>query len=218
MPNYLSQSDVDAFRSRLRTVAEQQFAERGPEAVSMRSLADALGCSATTPYRYFKNKEEILAAVRAATLDRFAAKLEAAAARTGDALERSRAVGDAYVTFAFEEPRAYRLIFDSSQPDAADYPDLARAAARARRTMVGYVEQMVNEGYLQGNPELLGYVFWGGIHGLIMLHMAGKLSDHAPAFETVRAEMMRLIGRGARVQPTGPSPGRAIAADSRQGS
>ena len=45
----------------------------------MRALAEDLGCSAMTPYRYFHDKQEILAAVRAAAFDRFADAMEKAA-------------------------------------------------------------------------------------------------------------------------------------------
>ena len=43
MPRILSESDVADFRDRLCEVAEQLFAEKGPEAVTMRQLASALG-------------------------------------------------------------------------------------------------------------------------------------------------------------------------------
>jgi len=52
------------------------FAEHGPEAVTMRQLAAELGCSPMTPYRYFRDKDEILAAVRASAFDRFSDALE----------------------------------------------------------------------------------------------------------------------------------------------
>ena len=57
MPKNLSPAEVDAFRARLCAVAERRFAERGADGVSMRQLADELGCSAMTPYRYFSDKE-----------------------------------------------------------------------------------------------------------------------------------------------------------------
>ena len=59
----------------------------------MRQLADALGCSPMTPYRYFRNKDEILAAVRTAAFDRFAAALEEARGRGGGDL-RAAGAGD----------------------------------------------------------------------------------------------------------------------------
>ena len=57
MPKNLSAAEVDAFRARLCAVAQQRFAKQGVDGVSMRQLADALGCSPMTPYRYFRNKD-----------------------------------------------------------------------------------------------------------------------------------------------------------------
>jgi len=131
MPRNLAESDIKAFRNRLCTMAEKLFAERGPQAVTMRELARELGVSAMTPYRYFHDKEEILAAVRAAAFDRFAAALEVAATVKGSSVVRANAVGRAYVDFAFRESDAYKLMFDINQPDAARFPDLARAGRRA---------------------------------------------------------------------------------------
>jgi len=75
MPKNLSAAEVDAFRIRLCEVAQHRFASEGRDGVSMRQLADALGCSPMTPYRYFRNKDEILAAVRTAAFERFAARI-----------------------------------------------------------------------------------------------------------------------------------------------
>src|SRR5208282_294818 len=108
------------------------FAARGPAAVSMRQLAEALNVSVMTPYRYFKDKDEILTAVRASAFDRFSDALEVAHKAAADCAGAARAVSGAYVTFAFENPAAYKLMFDLSQPNEDDHPDLARAGARAR--------------------------------------------------------------------------------------
>jgi AcrR family transcriptional regulator len=193
----LSPGQINTFRARLCAVAERQFAERGIHGVTMRQLAEELGCSAMTPYRYFRDKEEILAAVRAAALERFSAALEAAHRGRGNAATRGRAVGAAYLRFAFEQPHAYRLIFDLTQPDARRYPELVGANARACRTMTAYMEDLVAEGALAGDPELLGCLFWAAVHGLVALQTAGKLPATRDFPELHRA-MIRLLARGAR--------------------
>ncbi len=165
----------------------------------MRHIAERLECSAMTPYRYFRNKEDIFAAVRAAALDRFSDRLEAARRTFGSASRRGRAVGDAYLQFAIEEPNAFRLIFDLSQPEETDYPDLAAANARSRKTMTDYMEDLVAAGVMTGDPKTLGLIYWAGTHGLVNLYMAGKMGE--PELRALHRQMTQTLARGARRSP-----------------
>ena len=112
MPRTLTRTEVDDFRDRLCDAAAGLFESRGREGFTMRDLAGKLGVSPMTPYRYFKDKDAILAAIRARAFNRFAAALEDACARPGDAPSRARAAGEAYVRFALDDPTAYKLMFD----------------------------------------------------------------------------------------------------------
>src|SRR5262245_60224573 len=109
MPKVLSDGEIADFRERLIDAAERLFAEKGLEAVSLRQLAGELGVSPMTPYRYFKDKDEMLAAVRARGFNRFAEALEVAFAGPGSVEARVAATGEAYVRFAFDHPAAYGL-------------------------------------------------------------------------------------------------------------
>jgi hypothetical protein len=80
-----------------------------------------------------------------------------------------------------------------------------RASTRARRTMTGFVERMVEQGVLAGDPEILGQLFWAASHGLVVLHLAGKLSGK-PGFRALHGQMMRLLVRGARASAGLPEP------------
>jgi AcrR family transcriptional regulator len=193
----LTETEVAAFRDRLCEIAERLFAERGPETVTMREIAREMGVSAMTPYRYFRDKDDILAAVRAAAFNRFAEALETAARVEGNAVERAEAVGRAYLDFAFGQRPAYKLMFDLSQPDKP-YPELERAQTRARRTMADYVKALVAAGYLAGDPETLGQIFWAMMHGLVVLELAGKLHPK-PDFASLHRTAMRLLMRGAQL-------------------
>jgi AcrR family transcriptional regulator len=55
----LTTEEVDAFRARAVDAAMGLFADRGYRGVTLRSLAEVLGVSAMTPYRYFENKEAL---------------------------------------------------------------------------------------------------------------------------------------------------------------
>src|ERR1700691_1580342 len=169
MPRTLSPADLDAFRTRLCDVAEKLFAAHGPDGVTMREMADALGVSSMTPYRYFKDKDAILAAVRTRAFNQFAAAMESA---RQNAKARS---GNAYVEFALAHPAAYRLMFDVSQPTFADYPELVAAMGRALLTMGGHLRELAAAGLFKGDVELVAYVFWSTMHGAVMLELAGLL-------------------------------------------
>ncbi|MES2894926.1 TetR/AcrR family transcriptional regulator [Phenylobacterium sp. LH3H17] len=175
MPRVLSESDVADFRERLCEVAEKLFAEKGPDAVTMRQLAAELGVSPMTPYRYFADKEDILAAVRTNGFNRFADALEGAYASARGVRAKGAAVGEAYVTFAFEHPQTYKAMFDLNQPHEENYPDLVAAALRARATQTSYVKDLIAEGILAGDPEEIGRMFWAAAHGAVGLELAGKL-------------------------------------------
>ncbi len=201
MATLLTDTQVAEGRDRIRRVAERQAVERGIERVSMHSIAQELGWSATALYRYYANKNDILAATRAAALDELSTTLEAVMAGPGDIWARSRAVGDAYVAFAWDKPDAYKLIFAFSQPDMARYPALAAAATRARRNLTVYACEMVDAGDLDIDADLLAHIFWAQLHGLISLGMAGQLGREQPSFEAIRHEMVRRIVQSARRLP-----------------
>jgi AcrR family transcriptional regulator len=183
-------------RERLSAIATRLFVEAGEDGFSMRALAVEAGCSPMAAYRYFATKEDLLAAVRTRAYDRFADALDSVA--SGDR-RKARDIGEAYVRFADDHPAEYRLMFDLGQPDTSLYPDLARAAARARGCMYGYVGEMVDAGVLEGDPELLGFVFWAAIHGLIVLKMAGRLPPTTD-FETLRRTTLGALMRGFRAR------------------
>jgi len=177
VPRNLSDQDIADFRERLCDVAERLFADQGTEAVTIRQLAAALNVSPMTPYRYFKDKDAILAAVRARGFDRHAEALERAyAENSGDLEMRAMAVCEAYVRFALANPEAYKLMFDTSQLTEASYPDLVRAGARSRATMTRHLRDMIEAGRLNGDADLIGHMFWAAIHGPLMLHFSGMLS------------------------------------------
>ncbi len=195
MPRILSDVDVADFRERLCDVAARLFAERGPDGFTMRELTGEMGVSAMTPYRYFRDKDDILAAVRARAFSRFADMLEDALDSGKDARSKARALSKAYVSFAFAEPSAYRLMFDMSQPSEKNYPALVAANARARHTMTAHAQHMIDEDMCFGDPELLGHIFWAALHGAVVLELAGKFVPGYD-FEKIRSECLRALTRG----------------------
>lgn len=193
MPRVLSPAQVEDFRERLCAAAEHLFAEHGPGGVTMRQLAAALGVSPMTPYRYFKDKDAILAAVRASGFARFAQAMKAAFLKESEPVAQSREVGRAYADFALGNPDAYRLMFDFAQPNEADYPELVEAATTARQMLVRQAEGMIASGQIEGEPEMVAHMLWAALHGAVVLQMAGKISPGIDPAKLRRATFQAIV-------------------------
>jgi AcrR family transcriptional regulator len=188
MPKTLSDQEIADFRDRVCDVGERLFADHGPEAVTIRQLAAELGVSAMTPYRYFKDKDAILAAVRARAFDRFAQAMEAAQKSDPASFDYP---GQAYVEWALRHPQGYKLMFDVNQPTFTDYPNLLTAMERARVTMSA---GMRDEPGLAGrNIDLIAHTFWATMHGPIMLELAGLLRPPLTARDLVTTALSNLV-------------------------
>jgi AcrR family transcriptional regulator len=198
MPRYLTDQDIADFRAELCKVATERFARFGYEGVTMRQLAEALGCSPKTPYRYFKDKADILSTVRAQAFAKFADALEAATASAPavDPVEKARRVGEAYHRFALDNWHAYRIMFDIDAPLDESHVDLCREADRAARYITQQAEQLVEAGLIDVDPRLFGWSMWAATHGLVMLRHAGML-EHAPDYQTLAAFHGAVMFKGA---------------------
>ena len=192
----LSDVEVERFRDALCDVATRLFAQKGYDGVPMRALAAELGCSPMRPYRYFENKDEIFEAVRRAAFDRFADALAEARDSTRDPLGRMQALCLGYVRFALDEPHAYRIMFELDPPSGTRPPDAEEA--RSWLVMRECVEDAVRAGVLRGDADVLAHLYWSTVHGMVALHLAGKLVLGRGLEELTRAFMERELRGDAR--------------------
>jgi len=189
----LSEHEVDRFRDRAVAIATELFAERGVSAVSMRQIASALGVSPMTPYRYFENKDELFAAVRTQAFRRFADRQEHA---FNEAEPRTRlpALAAAYIGFAKDEPDAYKVMFELEQVATDPYPDLEHEQRRAFSLLLDAATEAKDAGRYDGDPRTTAHLLWAQIHGLVSLHLAGKLIMGRSFEELCAAEAIAALG------------------------
>lgn len=171
----LSDADVDAFRRAIVDASMTLFVERGFAGWSLRALAEKLGCSHATPYRYFDDKAAIFAAVRTEGFRRFAAFLRERVERERDEAARLEALARAYFAFAEQQPSAFKVTFEIGQPEL-DADDVVEAAADAWSVVLGVVSDAVAAGVLEGDVQDVAHTMWAGVHGVVTLHLAHKLA------------------------------------------
>jgi AcrR family transcriptional regulator len=200
VPRTLSEEDIAEFREQLCAAASRLFAQRGTDGVTMRALAEIMGISPMKPYHYFRDKEEILAASMERAFNRFVCALEDAERAEGSAREQATARRDAYVSFALAEPDCYRVMFELPHPDTVKYPGLQAAMERARAVSHRGMDALIADGLVQGDPTVLGNVFWCGLHGAVSAYIAGKL-DSREQLDDVLDVLMKALFAGLRPAP-----------------
>jgi AcrR family transcriptional regulator len=174
MPRILTPTDVTEFRNRLCEVGTQLFAERGFEGFNMRELAQRLGVSAMTPYRYFKDKEAIMSEIRTRAFARFADWLEEHLSAPG---ADENTLSRAYAGYAVQKQDQYRLMFDLGQLASATLPVLAAQERRIPAVLTAHLRVLADRELISGDPERLSLILWSTLHGVTALYLSGKLSS-----------------------------------------
>ncbi len=84
----------------------------GEDSLSMRKLAEKCGVSMAAPYAHFKNKEEMINAIKRYVEDSFTTYLEAAVNRSENDIEKKIiTLGNAYITFFIDNPEYFTFLF-----------------------------------------------------------------------------------------------------------
>jgi len=158
----------------------------GPDAVVLREAARMVGVVPNAAYRHFADRDELLAAVCTAAMRELAARMAAGVGRVrgkhGDAAaarRRLRAVGQAYLEFAREEPGLFATAFALPQQHAYD----ATGGEPGRRPMPldqlrAVLDELAEAGVVSRRRRAgMEYPIWSTVHGLAVLTGAGPLRD-----------------------------------------
>jgi AcrR family transcriptional regulator len=171
-------------------------AELGVEGLTMRALAERVDYSATALYKYFKDKEELVSAMREESwksLDEFASSGPAPAP---DMLEALIGSGRRMYAFARENPGPYRSMmspgrgFPSTMEEFFAHPNFAG------------LTRLVSEGVARGDIALpagadagtMGVYCFVVIHGASMLRM-GLFKEHPAEWDALAESVIGLAGK-----------------------
>ncbi len=84
----------------------------GEDSLSMRKLAEKCGVSMAAPYAHFKNKEEMINAIKEYVEESFTTYLETAISTCENDIEKKIiTLGNAYITFFIENPEYFTFLF-----------------------------------------------------------------------------------------------------------
>ena len=200
MPKTLSETEVAEFRTRLCEAAARMFVEKGPEAVTMRTLAKELGCSAMTPYRYFKDKQAILAAVRTKGFEELADTLESVRAVSGDLAASATVLGGNYWAFASARPHVYRMMFDVGSEEG-DSPAFLKAKDRVCASLMAAIDRAGGPSSPKGDEAAICQSVMSALHGATMLKLSGLMDKNTCPAALASRLIVALVSARAERKP-----------------
>jgi AcrR family transcriptional regulator len=183
----------------LLDAAVKVIAKVGPRAFTLREVARQAKVSHNAPYRHFKDKEELLAAVAAEGFERLADSMIEAAASAGDALNALLLSGRGYVQFALRWPEHFSVMFDQHEGFDA-YPNYAASGQRAFQVLLDKIVAAQQAKQLPpGDAKPLALTAWSMVHGIAKLAVSGLLPfDKEDAVLKFTAFATRAVGEGLR--------------------
>jgi AcrR family transcriptional regulator len=202
-----SSDETENIKQTLIQGALSLYLEQGPESLSLRQIAKRVGLSHTVGYRYFENKEALLAEMRRACILEFkAAAIPAQDSGEGDPIERLRAALMGLLEFGSSQPAKYRLIFSDSQPDLTEYPSLLAQRWEVFASCVDLVQTAIDQKRLQGDALMFSHGLWSLLHGMLSLHAANQLIHGLSLREMAGPLIDTFLRAGCLPQPHEHSP------------
>lgn len=194
MPNDIgSRSAGSDLRRTILDTTRHLLVEEGYNNLSMRKIARSAGCSATSIYLHFDNKDALFHALIDEGMDRLHDTLSDA--RVDDPAESLERLCRAYIQFGVENPEYYEVMFMLHPERMARYP--AEKYRRARRNVELFGSALargVDSGqFASSDPDLGAGILWTTLHGAVALLIAQRMDvrvDRAAYIDAVIAHAL----------------------------
>lgn len=164
-------------RDKLVREAARLLDAGGDSAVTLRAVGHAAGVSHNAPYRHFKGRSALLAAIAERDFQLLTTTFERV--RTGGEapMERVQRALDVFIQYGRDNPARYRLLFSDPAIGAAEGP-LEAAALGAFTAFAALIEDCQAAGILPPEPTyaLAGLVY-ATAHGLVDLAAGGRIRE-----------------------------------------
>ena len=174
----------------------------GIEALTMPRLAKEADVAVGGLYRYFEGKDALIAALQVRAAEAFVRFVEREVDPEAPALDRIRAIADAWAAFRTESPERHSLLDASlSDPRALLSDAEAQAVADAIAPALGFVAEAFDDAAQQGllepgDPEIRTHALWAAVHGVGHFAKRARLQPDKLHAAAVRAELVDALLRG----------------------
>lgn len=184
---------------RISTAARKLLDRAGPDAVSMRRVAQAVGITPMALYRHFADRDGLLNALADAGFQELTELLENTALPVHPERQLMTIV-DIFLDFALKKPRLFELMFLERREGARQFPgDFRAGRSPTARFAVAAFEAGMKQGIFR-RDDVWEIVFETGamLQGLVMLYLGGRVGAPPEEFRALCHRAFRRYLNGIR--------------------
>ncbi|MDP6962864.1 MAG: TetR/AcrR family transcriptional regulator [Planctomycetota bacterium] len=172
MPKY------ENLREQILAHARNLLLEGGPGGVSMRKVANLIGCAPTSIYLYFESKDDLIYALIDEGMENLHQQIGKCMASAADAATQFRMMCRSFLDFGFSNPEYYEIMFQLPTDKMARFP--ADKYRRARNNLQQFAEVLAVARRPQKSPEdplVDATMVWSLLHGATSLFLAQRIDS-----------------------------------------
>ncbi len=182
---------------RIAAVALEIFESEGPEAVTMRRVAKALGITPMAIYHHFTDRQALLQSL---VYGELAKLLELQKRVTAASSKRNRLVrlSDSYLDYALQRPHMFDFVFTKPRKQDVRYPSGFRARRSPTLTpMADMISEAMGRGELKKDDVWeIAVQFWAHAHGYVPMYRAGWFEMSEKEFRAFYHRAVKRMLRG----------------------
>lgn len=169
----------EALRSAIIDAACRLFAKGGYEAVSMRKVAEKVGCTAGALYRYFPDKQSLLLHVWEDDMRYAVEYIRGATYDAGSPVEKVRKTLLSYVRYWIENPDHFRILFGPMHDtlDRTEPPEIfpgTSSTALYLETREYLAQALAGRKNAPKDVDLALQCLLSAVHGIMALHVSAS--------------------------------------------
>lgn len=203
------QHQRDRMVAAILDAAREVMREEGVAALNLNEVARRVGVRAPSLYEYFPGKDALYDALFKVGVRLWAQRVEELrAADFGSPWELLRAMLEAYLDFADENPEMYQLIHERHVPRFEPSPESLAESVRLTEAGVEAIKEWTDRGELIAgmSPDEASDLVIAVMHGLTGAHVANEPGNRSPEsrFRRLLAAAVALFQAAWSPQAAGP--------------
>lgn len=199
----------DQRRKDILEAANRLFSTLGYENVTLRAIAEEMGHTHATLYRYFPDKSNLLEELCRETFALLAEEFDAIAATSPDPEDCLLQTSRGLIRFGLTHPQHFRIVFfgpeDRNGIRAGEYIDAIGTPLFERLVKV-FAACSRSSGLNTMDPVLDAHAWWHSIFGLTMVLIIQGDIPHVSAPERIAERSIKILWAGLKALSQEPEP------------